>query len=443
MRGHSESAAKSMRNGEAWKRKRKAARESRAVATHRLPAWVEERGGKLELIPSRAAVVKHIFHLAAAGYGYLAIIRRLTEEGVPAFGEAVVRPGKKRSQFSGQWTLPYVARLLNDRRAVGEFQPCGRGRKPEGDPIPGYFPAAVTEDEYWAAQAGADVRRKKAKSGKDEVKAYRVGKHVNLFSGLLRNARDGDTYIAASKPNRVLVNHAAQQGRGRSWSFSLPVFERALLKLLHEINPHDILNGDHGPDKSLVLAGELARVEAELSEASAFMDAHGFSATIGKRVTDLEARKAGLAADLAEARIRAAHPLSETWGECQSLLAALENAPDPMDARIRLRAALRRIVDSIWLLVVPRGQDRLCAIQVWFAGGKRHRDYLVLAGRNGPPLAGSLADVAKRRDRDLRQPDAVLGLEEELVQEDLEKLKAKLKAKVEAGGPRAGKKMEG
>jgi hypothetical protein len=30
----------------------------------------------------------------------------------------------------------------------------------------------------------------------------------------------------------------------------------------------------------------------------------------------------------------------------------------------------------VWLLVVPRGTDRLAALQIWFAGG-RHRDYLV------------------------------------------------------------------
>src|SRR5262245_54951240 len=55
IRGHSESAAKSMRNGAAWVRKRRAARESGEILTNVLPLWIEERGGKLVLIPERAA----------------------------------------------------------------------------------------------------------------------------------------------------------------------------------------------------------------------------------------------------------------------------------------------------------------------------------------------------------------------------------------------------
>jgi hypothetical protein len=79
-----------------------------------------------------------------------------------------------------------------------------------------------------------------------------------------------------------------------------------------------------------------------------------------------------------------------------------------------LRAALRRIVDSIWLLVVPRGQDRICAIQVWFAGGKRHRDYLMLARRNGQWGAWSLAAVTVPADLDLRRQADAAALEAEL-----------------------------
>src|SRR5262249_24632428 len=63
-RGHGESAIKSERVGAAWANKRKAAREG-GILTHRLPAWVEERAGRLRLVPDRAATVKRIFALAA------------------------------------------------------------------------------------------------------------------------------------------------------------------------------------------------------------------------------------------------------------------------------------------------------------------------------------------------------------------------------------------
>src|SRR5262249_6067765 len=101
--------------------------------------------------------------------------------------------------------------------------------------------------------------------------------------------------------------------------------------------------------------------------------------TIGKRITDLETRKKELAERLAEARTAAAHPLSESWGECQSLVDTLAAAADPHDARLRLRTALRRIVVGRRLLLVPRKQRRPAAVRFDF-GGKHHRlrSYLLL-----------------------------------------------------------------
>jgi DNA invertase Pin-like site-specific DNA recombinase len=412
MRGNSESAAKSMRNGAAWQRKRKAARENGAVLTHRLPAWIEARGGKLHLIPARGAVIKHIFQLAASGFGLVRILRRLNEENVPAFGENVVRPGRKRGAFAGHWTLPYLARLLSDRRVIGEYQPCGHGRKPDGAPVPNYFPAAITEAEFWAAKAARGERSRAAP---------RQGKTLNLFTGLLRNGRNGETYIAASKRTRVLVSYGSQEGRSPADSFPLPVFEVAIRRQLKEIDPHEILNGNAGPDETIVLGAELARVEAKIAEAEATA-LECPSAAIGRVLARLEEEKATVAAKLSEARQKAAHPLSESWGEMQAM-------PDELteDQRVRYRAALRRIVESIWMLVVTRGRDRLCAAQVWFAGGTE-RSYLILhraAGNHRPGTwdSVSLATLADPSEFDLRRPADAAALAEVLAEMDLKDLK--------------------
>jgi hypothetical protein len=373
-RAAEESERKSVRCGAAWKEKRRKARENGTILTRRLPAWVEVRGGKLALIPERAAVVKRIFALAAAGYGFGFIVKTLTEEGVPAFNEN----GKAGAKQTG-WIRSYIARILTDRRALGTFHPCDTNRKPDGPPIPNYFPAAVTEDEWLAARAGLSQR--KGKRG-------RVSERINLFAGLVRNAADGTRYYATTRQSgngtgqdrskaALLITSAAANGRGAARSFPLDTFEAAVLSQLREINPRDVLPaGDDGPDETDVLAGELARVEDELTEAAEFMEANGFSPTIGKRVQALEDRKRDLEAELRDARARATCPAAAAWEGFGSLADALGNAPNPTDARLRLRAALRRVVSEIWLLVVPRGSDRLCAVQVFFAGGAR-RDYLI------------------------------------------------------------------
>jgi hypothetical protein len=57
----------------------------------------------------------------------------------------------------------------------------------------------------------------------------------------------------------------------------------------------------------------------------------------------------------------------------------LATAPDPADARQRLRAALRRIIAEVWVLVVAHGRDRLAVVQVYFAGKRegRRRTYVI------------------------------------------------------------------
>jgi DNA invertase Pin-like site-specific DNA recombinase len=372
MRGHSESKAKSDRVGGAWAKKKAAARASGEVLTRRLPAWVEERDGKLHLRPGPAAALKRIFQLAAAGYGLTAVVKRLVREKVPAFAD------------SGKWARSYVGVILKDRRAVGEFQPRRSDGTPDGEPIPNYYPAAVTEAEWDDARAGAAQRTNRR--GRD-------GEHVNAFAGLLRCARDGGTYFAATRTDghrpgrrgqtqRVLINTESWVGRAPCSSFPFGVFERAVLGSLREIDPHEILNGDEGPDETQALAGELAAVEAAIAAVAAEMEARGDSRTLFNRLRAKEARQAELQKLLAEARRKAAHPLSESWGEAQSLIEALDNAPDPHDARLRLRSALRRLVDCVYLLVVPRGRDRLCAVQVRFHGASLtspgcQREYLV------------------------------------------------------------------
>jgi DNA invertase Pin-like site-specific DNA recombinase len=415
MRGNSESKAKSMRNGAAWERKRQAAREGKPM-TSKLPLWVRRNGTALELIPERAAVVREIFRMAGSGYGLLTISRKLDADGVPAFGP------------SGKWSISYLHLILKDRRAVGELQPKVEG-KPAGEPIPDYFPRAVSDAAWAAARAGAQQRDKKP---------GRVGKRVNLFTGLLKGT-DGYSYVimkeAGRKSSRDIIKSSAHRYvKAAARGFPLVPFEEAILRLLSEIDPHSILNGDAGPDETLTLGAQLAVVEDAIKTIDAELDRRGESPTLYERLRKKEAHKKELTEQLAAAREKARHPLSETWGEAQTLMAALAKAPDPRDARLRLRAAFRRMIDCIILLVVRRGRDKLCAVQVWFTGGKRHRDFLIF---NRPQLANpivkrpgfwkavSLAAVGLP-EADLRKPADAARREKTLRELDLELLLGQL-----------------
>jgi DNA invertase Pin-like site-specific DNA recombinase len=380
-RGHGESAIKSERVGGAWQEKKRRARngepqkatnrmgEGCKVITHRLPAWVEERGGKLHLIPERQKAVKRIFELAIAGYGHVHIIKKLAEENTQPFGRS-------------PWSRSYISRILNDRRALGEFQPCKRDGKPDGDPIKNYFPSVVTEAEWFEARAGQEQRYRHR---------GRVSQHINVFSGLLFKAGDSDPYYCRTAPTggngsarrlqRVLVRRSCIEGRGSMDSFPFPSFEKAILSRLREIDPRDILKDANGHDEIMELEGELGQIESAIAAIVSDLDAHGESPTLFARLRAKETRKNELNKRLAEARQKAANPLSAGWAEMKSLLEAIEEATDPDDARMRLRTILRRIVEGIWLLVVPTGRDRLALVQIWFKGNRRFRSYIILHRR--------------------------------------------------------------
>jgi hypothetical protein len=455
-RGHSESAMKSERVRAAWEKKRERARSGqpqqqtkwsaggRKHLTSALPAWVEEKDGELVLVLEKTAVVQRIFALAASGYGLCSIVATLTAEGVPAFGTREPRlrddgspdlrwdgrPKYRRVEGqrfgSGRWVKSHVARILADRRALGEYQPRRRPnqreRPADGAPIPGYFPAVVTEAEFLAARAGAAQRRLKAGRVRHEK--------PNPFAGLLRNARDGESYYVAlrvekgDKRHHILVNHSGAERRAPCVSFPFDVFEAAVLSLLREIDPTEIVGSNDSPDEAQALAGELAGVEARLAQVEAELMQGGDVPVLSRVARSLEERRKDLAARLAEAREKAAHPLTDCWAEVHTLSDALASAGDPTDARLRLRSAVRRVIDSVWLLVVSKGCDRVCAVQIWFAGGASHRDYLILyrPGRGNSNMtrpaswaARSFKDAGLTDIFDLRNMEHVRQLEADLL----------------------------
>jgi DNA invertase Pin-like site-specific DNA recombinase len=430
MRGHSESNAKSFRNKARWQQKLKAARlvdgqgqrskqpprrkDQRITEslTNRLPAWIEDVDGVLRVIPEKGASIQYVFQLAARGYGHVLILRRLVREGVPP-----ITKGKR-------WVRTYISLLLRDRRVLGEFQPCRKDGTPDGEVIKRYYPAVVTEQEWFAARAGAKQRK---------THPGRQAAHVNVFAGLLKNALDGDNYYAVTRRekvrcNRILITRNSVEGKSPARSFPFVTFERATLQCLREIDPRELLEGANGHDDVTRLEAEFGGIEAEIAAARDWMDKHKFSPTIAERITGLEERQTEAGERLAEARQRAAHPLSASWGECHTLLDLLDAAPDPDDMRLRLQSILRRLIGSIQLLVLPRGRDRLAAVQIWFAGGKRRRDYLIL---HRPPKANksarvegctsvrSLAGIHDPADLDLRRREDAAALEEVLTEVDM------------------------
>jgi DNA invertase Pin-like site-specific DNA recombinase len=422
---YQESKQKAERVADSWNRRRERARTKGELLTTRLPAWLELVNGEPRLIPERAAAVRRIFALAADGYGHTRIVSTLTAERVPSFGRVVMNSGRTRSQFSGKWTRPYVALILNDRRACGELQPYRQDGNPDGPPLRCY-PAAVTEDEFALARAGQEQRLE----GKDRLGRQRVqrqSKYVNLFKGMLVHARDGEGFVlhnkaTAAKPELLLVNATGEGGRDKCYTFPYPVFEAAVVGLLREVDPAEILPRHvETPNRVEVLRARLKNIRADVSRIQEDLK-EGYSKGLIAVLRQQEAEEERIATELQDELARASKPAARAWEELPSLVDLIKEADDPNDVRLKLRLILRRVIENVLVLIVRSRSYQLCAVQVYFQGGAAHRDYLIVYQpkafrRPGGWWARSLAEVSPggldlRRRKDARQLEKALAAPE-------------------------------
>jgi DNA invertase Pin-like site-specific DNA recombinase len=416
-RGHSESAIKSERGRASWAKKQGEA--ATRVVTRKLPGWIrfDEQKGKLVLDPERAKVVRRVFGLARDGYGVTAISAKLNAEGVPVMGRAVVK-GRKVA-----WSGSLVYYMLQTRAVLGEYVPYkGRtGGTPVAEPVPNYFPPVIDADTFHAVQA-AMARRARVGRG-------RRGTHVNLFAGLLIDARDDGTlsywHTRVNPPTLISIN--AKERRGVGWvSFPAWPFEEAILSKLVEVRASDIQGGDDGRKKLEVLTGQLAEIDSLTKLWMAKMDDPAIVDTVATKLTELSTKRRAVATELEAARREAASPVSEAWGEFRGLSDLLRK-DNSDELRMKVRAALRRSIEEVTCLFVKRGRIRLAAVRVQFAGGDIHRDYLIahrVATFNGvvrrEPQTWVLSfREASRGPLDLRQPKDAAKLQRELERMDL------------------------
>jgi DNA invertase Pin-like site-specific DNA recombinase len=239
MLAHMESKQKAERVGESWKARRDKARAGGKLMSRRLPAWLESVNGEVRPIPEKVAVVGHIFRLATEGYGRARIVAELTGSGVPPFSAA------------GKWTTPYVNKMLTDRRVLGDLELI------DGTTLEGYYPRVISKDVYDLAR---QAQRERAVGGPG--RRLRDGQFINVFRSLLVHARDSEGFAlhyrgTKKEPRLYLAGAAGRAGRTKeTYTFPYSAFEEAVLSLLKEVDPAEVLGTDQsapGPVEVLKL----------------------------------------------------------------------------------------------------------------------------------------------------------------------------------------------
>ena len=378
-RAHEESAIKSQRISAAWVAKK--ANASTKIISRQVPSWIEVHNGRFRLIPEKAKIVRQIFQLTLQGVGSLAIAKRFNSAGVPAIG---------RTKRTKKWHGGYIRSILANRACLGEYQPhvgTSGNRTPVGPAVQGYYPAVIKEEIFYRAQAVRSKRKMCTGPSSKQIS--------NLFTGLVRDARDGGPMILVDKGDGRRAKLASAHGRdGVEGSiylgFSYTRFESAFLSQLEGIRTADIV-GDDQPDLQGALEGveakrldidrRISKIKDRLTQdpdLDSLLDVLGRLERDRKQVvSDIEALKGKLSGGTTDALAQSCELLAGI-----AKVIRKKDAAALYELRQRLKTAIAGLIDRVWLFVYQIPGGRAADVQVDFSGGGRSH-YVAIDQRKG------------------------------------------------------------
>lgn len=252
---HEESAKKRFRSKENWENKRKNAIATGIKMTGNCPGWLALSQDKKTFIVNeeRASVVRRIFQMSQDGMGTYTIAKTLNREQVPTF------------RGKSHWQVAAVRMgVLRNKAVIGEFQPQRRGddgkeKIPDGELIKGYFPAIISEANFYSNQA-AIARRTTAGVG-------RKGKtFANLFTGIAFCSEcGGKMYVNQHnryRSSKIIYCSQADNGTCNTKSWQYDRFEQSFLSFVREIDLVAIIEGGTG-SRTAEITSELEELEGE------------------------------------------------------------------------------------------------------------------------------------------------------------------------------------
>jgi hypothetical protein len=225
-----------------------------------------------------------------------------------------------------------------------------------------------------------------------------------LLSGLVFDARDGSTM----RQHLDVVNRGPDRGKRRRFLVSMRarnherdanrtmmpygILEAAILRFVYELKPADLAGGEReqGEARLQALDGRIAELQGLIGKTTAALDAAGGKIDgLLKKVVDWDAELKDAKRDRDELAGRLETDASAALADAQTALCQLRDATDKDrgEVRARLKARIREVVESVWLLVW--GVDpliRAAEVQVNLRGGRTRA--LLLAWRRGGRYSG-------------------------------------------------------
>lgn len=396
-RAHEESATKSVRLRAMWQAKRDRMHEE--AATTICPAWLRPKthGKGFEPIPEAVQAVLRIHKLAREGHGISGIVGQLKRDGIA--------PIARRSTG---WSGFYVGDLLRTRAVIGEYQPhvIRNGKRvPQGDSIPHYYPAIMSEKDWYKTRSA--VKRRSVQRGPQGKK---VG---NLFTGIMFDARDGCTMVlrakGADRKGYYILSSGSIFGKKDTPYVFFPYdpIETTFLAFLGKELAAELLGKrqDGQEEKIAGLTGKLLDLDSRIQAVQrAIEDEPDYESQL-VLMRRLENKKRATSAELEKVRQEQTSNEAETLGEARSIHAMLSKCPpeELADLRIRLKARIRSLVESIWVLPEGERRRKVASVQVFFRSGKWVRFIVYHPHHGGALVAYGNETTGPETKDDLRQ----------------------------------------
>lgn len=260
-----ESQQKSERVLDRIRRNMDLARETGRVITARTPGWLvakEDRSG-FEVIEERAALVREIYEMAAAGKGARWIAKELNERGIAAWGKW------RKTETTPTWEISSIKLFLSQPSVEGDYVPGFsnlNAKKTKFDQrIVGYYPRIV--DAELVARARAQVNARK-------IGPRKGGRHTrgvaNLFASVVVCGSCGNrmNLRTSGKPHLVRYwqcTHASRKrGCNQTKMFRYAPFEKAALdQILHLALDDSYFSA---ADNATPIAAKLAETEKAIAD---------------------------------------------------------------------------------------------------------------------------------------------------------------------------------
>lgn len=347
-RAHEESATKSKRLSAVWNEKKRNA--SQKIVTSRVPAWLEVKDGKIVVDEVKAETIREIFRLVRGGFGLHLLEHKLNSEHIPTIGRSKI------------WYRSYLVKLTHNRALIGEYQPMtgkAGARHPSGDVVKDYYPAVLSEAEFFAAQKAIEDRTKKG---------GRKGHGIaNIFSGLCRCGYCGGPMRYLNKKAttnwQYLVCSNAKAGLGcRYVLWRYCEIEYMILRSLAGLDIAAILKDETAQQAKDLLETEKAKLsntQKAVRNLISLAEQVDDVTEIQTRLTELRVEEKALRSKVRELEAQSATPSlgRKHFERFQELRRTLDRVKgeELTELRLRISHELKRFVDRIEFY--PDGDD--------------------------------------------------------------------------------------